>query len=51
VLVYLTQLPAKKQSSFGKLVKDVLGVLPFSKIMETYFKNRDDRKSNNKNGD
>jgi len=34
LVVYLTQLPERRLNAFGNFLKNVLGVLPISKVIE-----------------
>ena len=44
LVVYLTQLPLNRLNAFGNFLKKVLGVLPISKVVEAFTKNKKDVK-------
>lgn len=40
LVVYLTQLPKWRLDAFGNFLKKVLGILPISKVIEAFRKNK-----------
>ena len=40
LVVYLTQLPTKRLNAFGNFLKKVLGILPITKFMDAFTKNK-----------
>ena len=40
LVVYLTQIPERRLNAFGNFLKKVLGVLPISKVIEAFRKNK-----------